>query len=92
MIKQEFSCANDLILHRILHNYFPCLLFICHHNESQEIAIKEARKVSKEEKNHEQQEKNCAQQKDSSSLRMDFGKIKKKGLEHQDTNKISYRC
>jgi hypothetical protein len=67
-------------------------LFICHHNESQEIAIKEARKVSKEEKKHEQQEKNCAQQKDRSSLCMDLGKIEKKGLERLDNNKISYKC
>jgi hypothetical protein len=82
MIKQEFLCANDLISHRILHNSFPCLSFICHHNESQEIAIKEARKVSKK-KNHEQQEKYCAQHKDCSSLHVNnLGNIEKKGLEH----------
>jgi hypothetical protein len=68
------------------------LSFICHHDESQEIAIKWARKVSKEEKNHEQQEKNHTQQKDHSSLRVDLGKIEKKDLECQDANKISYRC
>jgi hypothetical protein len=31
-------------------------------------------------------------QKDCSSLHMDLGKVEKKGLEHWNTNKISYRC
>jgi hypothetical protein len=84
--------ANDLIFHRILRNSVPHLLFICHHDESQEIVVKEARKVSKEEKNHEQEEKNCEQQKDHSSLCVDLGKIKKMGLEPQDANKIACRC
>ena len=91
-IAREFSCAKDLISRRILHNFFPRLSFICHHDESQEIAVKEARKASKEEKNHKQEENNRTQHKDHSSLRVDLRKIEKNDLERRDANKISYRC
>lgn len=91
-IARDFSCAKDLIPRRILHNFFPHLSFIYHHDESQEIAIKEARKVSKEEKNHKQEEKNHTQQKNHSSPRLDLRKIEKNDPERRDANKISYRC
>jgi hypothetical protein len=90
--RARVSCAKDLISRRILHNFFPRLSFICHHDDSQEIAIKEARKASKEEKNHKQEENNRTQHKDHSSLRMDLRKIEKNDLERSDANKISYRC
>jgi hypothetical protein len=91
-IARDFLFAKDLIPRRILHNFFSHLSFIRHHDESQEITIKEARKVSKEEKNHEQEEKNHTQQKNHSSPRVDLRKIKKNDPERRDTNKISYRC
>jgi hypothetical protein len=85
-------CAKDLIPRRILHNFSPHLSFIRHHDERQEITIKEARKVSKEEKNHEQEEKNHTQQKNHSSPHVDLRKIEKNDPECRDANKISYRC
>jgi hypothetical protein len=87
-IARDFLCAKDLIPRRILHNLFPHLSFIYHHDESQEIAIKEATKVSKEEKNHKQEEK----KKNHSSPRLDLRKIEKNDPERRNANKISYRC
>ena len=87
-IKGEFSRAQDLTSRRILRNSFPRLSFICHHDESQEIAVKEARALSKEEKSQEQQEKSDAQQKD---LLAGLEKAEKKHLECRDANKISRR-
>ena len=91
-IAREFSCAKNLIPRRILHNFSTHLSFIHHHDESQEIAIKEARKVSKEENNHEQEENYHTQQKDHSSPCVDLRKIEKNDPECRDANKISYRC
>jgi hypothetical protein len=79
-IAREFSCAKNLIPHRILHNFSTHLSFIHHHDESQEIAIKEARKVSKEDNNHEQEENYHTQQKDHSSPCVDLRKIEKMTL------------